>query len=147
MEKPPPPVFTIEGINAMIPRLSDLVGKQLDRRGIIEARLKDLAGITGEVPDAIALAPDDTPAAADLKRELMIRIDEYQIGWKDLEAMGAVLKDARQGLLDFYGNVEGKLVWLCWKYGEAEVSHYHALDEGFAARKELRTSIRHRLLN
>jgi hypothetical protein len=38
-------------------------------------------------------------------------------------------------------------VWLCWKYGESEVSHYHALDEGYTARKELRTSIRQRLLN
>ncbi len=147
MEKPPPQVFTIEGINALIPRLSELVAVQLDRRSFIESKLRHLADITGEVPDAVALMPDDTPAVADLKRELMIRIDEYQIGWKDLEAMGAVLKDARMGLLDFYGTIEGKMVWLCWKYGEAEVSHYHALDEGFAARKELRTSIRQRLLN
>ena len=146
MEKPPQ-VFTIEGVNALIPRLSEMVARQLDRRGIIETRLRDLAGITGEVPEAIVLAPDDTPATADLKRELMIRIDEYQLGWKDLEAMGAVLKDARIGLLDFYGSVDGKMVWLCWKYGETEVSHYHALDEGYSGRKELRGSIRQRLLN
>jgi hypothetical protein len=146
MEKPPQ-VFTIEGINALIPRLSEMVAQQLERRTCIESKLRELAGITGEVPEAIALGPDDTPDVADLKRELMIRIDEYQVGWKHLEEMGAVLKDARTGLLDFYGTVEGKLVWLCWKFGEAEVSHYHALDEGFAARKELRTSIRQRLLN
>ena len=109
MEKPPQ-VFTIEGINALIPRLSEMVARQLERRTFIESRLRELAGITGEVPEAIALAPDDTPAVADLKRELMIRIDEYQLGWKDLEAMGAVLKDARVGLLDFYGSVDGKMV-------------------------------------
>jgi hypothetical protein len=146
MEKPSQ-VFTIESVNALIPRLNEMVGRQLERRGLIETKLRDLAGITGEVPEAIVLAPDDTPATADLKRELMIRIDEYQLGWKDLEAMGAVLKDARMGLLDFYGSVDGKMVWLCWKYGETEVSHYHALDEGYSGRKELRTSIRQRLLN
>ncbi len=146
MEKPPQ-VFTIEGINALIPRLSDLVAAQLERRTAIEKKLRDLAAFTGEVPEAIALAETDTNEVADLKRELMIRIDEYQVGWKSLEEMGAVLKDARMGLLDFYGTVEGKLVWLCWRYGEKEVSHYHALDEGYTARKELRTSIRTRLLN
>lgn len=146
MEKPPQ-VFTVEGINALVPRLNDLVGRQIDRRSVIENKLRDLATLTGEVPEAIVLGVDDPMPVADLKKELMARIDEYQTGWRELEDMGAVLKDARIGLLDFYGNVEGKMVWLCWKYGEKEVSHYHALDEGYAARKELRQSIRHRLLN
>ncbi len=61
--------------------------------------------------------------------------------------MGAVLKDARRGLLDFYGTVEGKLVWLCWKYGEDQVVHYHSLQEGFSGRKLIEESMRSRLLN
>jgi hypothetical protein len=146
MEKPPQ-VFTVEGVNALVPRLNDLVGRQIDRRSVIEKKLRDLATLTGEVPEAIVLGVDDSMPVADLKRELMARIDEYQVGWRELEDLGAVLKDARIGLLDFYGSVEGKMVWLCWKYGENEVSHYHALDEGYNARKELRQSIRHRLLN
>ena len=60
--------------------------------------------------------------------------------------MGAVVKDPRRGLLDFYGRVDGKLVWLCWQYGEDEVSHYHGLEEGFPGRKEIAHSIKQRLL-
>ena len=44
--------------------------------------------------------------------------------------MGAVLKDPRTGLVDFYGQVDGKRVWLCWKYGEDAVTHYHGLRRG-----------------
>ncbi len=146
MEKPPQ-VFTIEAVNALVPRLNELVGRQLDRRTFIEGKLRELASSTGELPETIVLDANDAAPVADLKKELVLRIEEYQSGWRELEELGAVLKDARMGLLDFYGNVEGKLVWLCWKYGESEVSHYHALDEGYTARKGLRTSIKQRLLN
>jgi hypothetical protein len=142
-----PPIFTLEAVNAMIPRLAMLVGQQLARRGEIEARLKSLSAIVGEVPEEIAHDAGDPTEVRELKHELIQRIEEYQAAWKEVEDMGAVLKDARLGLVDFYGNVDGKLVWLCWKYGESEVSHYHALDEGFAGRKALRHSVRQRLLN
>lgn len=144
---PNPQVFTLEAVNAMIPELNTLVGRQLSRRSEIESRLKSLGELIGEVPDAIV--PDDADAepVKDLKSELIKRIEEYQEGWREVEQMGAVLKDPRTGLVDFYGRVDGKLVWLCWKYGEVEVSHYHALDEGFSGRKPFRHSIKQRLLN
>ena len=146
-EKIPQQVFTIEAVNALVPRLNELVGRQLDRRTYIESRLRELSTITGEVPEAIVLEGNDTKQVGELKRDLIVRIEEYQAGWREVEDLGAVLKDPRMGLVDFYGNVEGKLVWLCWKYGESEVTHYHALDEGYSGRKELRASIKHRLLN
>ena len=61
--------------------------------------------------------------------------------------MGAVLKDPRTGLVDFYGQVDGKRVWLCWKYGEDAVTHYHGLDEGFSGRKAIEPAMRSRHLN
>ena len=140
-------VFTLEAVNALVPQLNELVGRQLGRRTYIESRLRELSTITGEVPEAIVLDGGDSKQVAELKRDLIGRIEEYQAGWREVEDLGAVLKDPRTGLVDFYGTVEGKLVWLCWKYGEAEVTHYHALDEGYAGRKILRESIKHRLLN
>jgi hypothetical protein len=43
--------------------------------------------------------------------------------------------------------VDDKLVWLCWKYGEDEVTHYHALDEGYSGRKPIAHSVKRRLIN
>jgi hypothetical protein len=82
-----------------------------------------------------------------MKRELVRRIEEYRAGWREVEQLGAVVKDPRLGLVDFYGQVDGKLVWLCWKYGESEVGFYHALEEGFSGRKPLGVSVKQRLLN
>jgi hypothetical protein len=141
-------VFTLEAVNALIPRLRAIVGLQLERRGAIEAGLTALSELVGTVPDEITPpSPSDPEPVRELKRDLIARIAEYQEGWQEVERMGAVLKDPRIGLLDFYGRVEGRLVWLCWKYDEAEVTHYHALDEGFAGRKAIGPSIKRRLLN
>ena len=82
-----------------------------------------------------------------LKRELVTKIGAYQEGWGEVEKLGAVVKDPRIGLVDFYGHVEGKTVWLCWKYGEDDIAHYHALDEGFANRKPIGVTLKRRLLN
>ena len=68
-------------------------------------------------------------------------------GGARFEQLGAVIKEPRQGLVDFYGRVDGRLVWLCWKYGEAEVTHYHALDEGFGGRKPIAPDMKRNLLN
>jgi hypothetical protein len=143
----PPDVFTLEAVNALIPQLNAVVGRQLARRADIEGRLKKLCELTGQAPDDLAPRPGDEPSVRGLKEELARCVEAYQEGWEELEKLGGVLKDPRIGLLDFHGTVEGKRVWLCWKYGEEEVSHYHALDEGFSGRKPIDQSVKHRLLN
>lgn len=141
-------VFTLEAVNALVPRLGGIVGRQLDRRVAIETLLVELGrALGGEVPERIVLDPADPTPVRAMKRDLVEKIQAYREGWAEVEAMGAVLKDPRIGLLDFYGEVDGKLVWLCWKYGEAECAHFHALEEGFSARKPIGASVRQRLLN
>jgi hypothetical protein len=143
-----PQFFTLEAANALVPQLRDIVGRQLARRSEIEERLKALASATGEVPTELTPpGPSDPPSVRALKRELLERIGAYQEGWSEVEELGAVLKDPRLGLVDFYGHVEGKAVWLCWRFGEEEIAHYHALDEGFSARKPIGASLKRSLLN
>lgn len=140
-------VLTLEEVNALLPRVSALMGKQLGLRHEIEELLARLGDATGDVPERIVLDPADPPELRELKRSLVRVIERYREGWRELESLGGVLKDSRAGLVDFYGQVEGKLVWLCWKYGEDEVGFYHALDEGFASRRALGESARRHLLN
>ena len=143
-----PHFFTLEAANSLVPQLRDIVERQLTRRAEIEERLKALATATGEVPTELTPpGPSDSPPVRALKRDLLEKIGAYQEGWSEVEQLGAVLKDPRTGLVDFYGHVDGKAVWLCWKYGEEEIAHYHALDEGFSARKPIGASLKRSLLN
>jgi hypothetical protein len=54
-----------------------------------------------------------------------------------LEELGCVLKDMTMGLVDFPAVRLGTRVWLCWKFGEPDVSFWHGLHEGFAGRKPI----------
>ncbi len=142
-----PQVFTLEEVNALLPRLKSLVAAQMGRRTQIEGRLAELTGLLGALPDAIELDERDPPQVRDLKQDIALRVEQYQTGWREVEDLGAVLKDARVGLVDFYGQVDGKLVWLCWKFGEDAVMHYHGLHEGFSGRRPIEPTMRQRHLN
>lgn len=50
---------------------------------------------------------------------------------------GCELKDLDLGLVDFYSLRGDQLVYLCWKKGEKEISHWHELDAGFKGRRPL----------
>jgi hypothetical protein len=67
-------------------------------------------------------------------RQLQEYVDE-------LRQLGVEPKSATQGLVDFPSILDGRLVYLCWKLGESEVSHWHELEAGFAGRQPLATAI------
>jgi hypothetical protein len=142
-----PNVLTLEAVNALVPQLRALMAAQMERRSEIEERLGRLGRLLGAMPDTILVDDRDPTPIRDLKRDLVDRVERYQAAWREVEEMGAVLKDPRTGLVDFLGSVDGKRVWLCWKYGEDAVTHYHGLDEGFAARKPIESTMRQRHLN
>ena len=55
----------------------------------------------------------------------------------EIEATGVQVKDLDIGLLDFPCKVEGEILLLCWKMGEATIAHWHGTSEGFTGRKPI----------
>jgi hypothetical protein len=54
-----------------------------------------------------------------------------------LDGWGTELKDPEQGLIDFYWEREGEVVYLCYRLGEPELAWWHRLADGFAGRQAL----------
>lgn len=54
-----------------------------------------------------------------------------------LQQWGIELKDPEKGLIDFYHEREGQVVFLCYMLGEAELACWHDLESGFAGRQPL----------
>jgi hypothetical protein len=129
-------VYTVSEANAALPRLNVIMERQMDVLKRIDETSEAMRQ-RGADPQYIEAAPTDAGEVAELKSRLRDLLGEFREGWREVEAMGAVVKDSRLGLIDFYGRRGGALVWLCWKYGEPAVSHWHALDQGFASRKPL----------
>ena len=55
----------------------------------------------------------------------------------ELEQIGVTLKGFEDGLIDFFGLHEGRVVCLCWREGEESVGHWHEIDAGFAGRQPI----------
>jgi hypothetical protein len=142
-----PRVFTIAEVNALIPSLSGLVGQQLLEQSVIEQGLGELTRLTGSTPRSLEPVEGDGAEVARRKRDLRQRVARYEAGWRRVQAMGGVVKDPQAGLVDFYGRIEGKLVWLCWRYGEEMVGYFHDLDAGYSGRRPLTPEVRRVLLN
>src|SRR5262245_13761725 len=53
-----------------------------------------------------------------------------------LEEMGIEVK-AADGLVDFRALRHGRIVYLCWRYGDESIGFWHELDAGFAGRRPI----------
>lgn len=129
-------IWTASEATALVPRLSLLVGEQMRRAFDIGQRLRAMHD-SGVGARLMAVIEGDEAELDDEERSLGLDLVEYEKAWRVIESIGVTVKDPHIGLIDFLGRVDGREVWLCWRYGERAVEHYHALDEGFSARKPL----------
>jgi len=140
-------VFTISEVNALIPALSSLVQDQLREQSEIEQGLAELMRLTGAPPRSLQPTDADSAEVTRRKGDLRGRISRYETGWQRVQKWGGVVKDPQTGLVDFYGRVDGKLVWLCWRYGEDTLGYYHDLTSGYTGRRPLSADVRRKLVN
>lgn len=100
----------------------------LERRArVVDARTK-VAGILLDTVSNVG-----SPAASALVTDF-VAIDRLV---RRLRAYGCEIKDLNVGLLDFPAVINGREVYLCWRYGEERVAYYHDLHTGFAGRHRL----------
>jgi hypothetical protein len=120
--------FTVEEANACLPRLRLLLGE------IQEVRTKVLAAR----PELWPILQKSVGNGGSKKAgELAFEFNRLERAIEGIKAMGCVLKDADQGLIDFLSRREGREVYLCWRYGEEKVEHWHDLQAGYAGRQAL----------
>ena len=127
--------FTLDEANATLP--------------LVRAICQDLSSLSQEVVErkerlSMLLAGRDE-ARDDLYRQELAQIEEElecdtrRIGEyiQELRDLGVEPKGGVEGLVDFPSEMDGRLVFLCWKLDEPEILHWHELEEGFQGRQPL----------
>jgi len=130
--------FSLDRANALIPRIAPLVEELLAKRRDLAIALLEQSTTAGEVELpasrlAGVRAPFPAPRYGERKSEIVRLIHR-------IEGFGCIVKDIDLGLLDFPSVRDGEEIYLCWKLGEAKVSHWHGIDEGFPLRKPVEIS-------
>ena len=135
---PTPKLFTVDEANALLPRVEPLV-KQLQglHRSIIKTN-QEMDGVIAKLSagNGYPIKSLKEQLEALTKHQLQL-IEAYQSAAAQLEALGALLKDAEKGLIDFCGMREGQMIFLCWLVGENRIRFWHTLEDGFAGRRPL----------
>lgn len=83
--------------------------------------------------------PTDDLYAAELSHtqtELDTEEDRLRTYIDELKKLGVELK-SEDGLCDFPSMMDGREIYLCWRLGEPQVSHWHELEAGVAGRQRI----------
>jgi hypothetical protein len=126
-------IFTVTEANRMVPLVSRIADDIVATYGEVNRSLQGYE-------EAKAAAETDEAAALELRRrdaDVAEVLERFQALIQEIEALGGTVKDYEHGFIDFYGDVAGEIVYLCWSRGEPTVSHWHRLDEGYGKRRDL----------
>jgi hypothetical protein len=131
-------IYTVAEANALLPELSARVTDQFRLLRAIEVLVEQLRVACGPaVPSDLRTDPSDASGVAEAKSSLRTRLAEMRTGAEAIEATGAIIKDLRNGVIDFYARRDRVLVSLCWRFGETTVRYWHPLDANFSDRRRL----------
>jgi hypothetical protein len=120
--------YTLDEARAALPRVKELMEMaQGARREILRLR-----------PEAWpALRHAASNGGSREASILFLEFHKLESGIKGIMAMGIHIKDIDQGIIDFLGKRDGREVFLCWRYGEDDISFWHDLNSGFAGRQPI----------
>ena len=126
----PQKVFTLEEANSSIPSLMGIFDK------MAAIRLK--ANLVREALDTPSRGrPEEQENPAKLMEKLNSATEDARKLVEQVKVMGCIPKDLENGLIDFPSLLEGKQIFLCWKYGEDKISYWHDTEGGYRGRQPL----------
>lgn len=138
-EYQPSKIFTVEQANATLPLVraitSDVVKlsqEMIDRRQRLDYLKSGRDMSTGNPYD------DELAQIEEQQENDKAKLEEYV---SELRELGVEPKTFPAGLIDFPAMIDGRLVFLCWQYGESEIKHWHELDAGFSGRQPLEVAV------
>jgi hypothetical protein len=129
-------VFSLREANALVPRLQEQFEQVRELRSellAVEGQLASLGHFRAEPPELDPRAPAEVQRLQRVAKDLFGQIVGI-VG--ELAELGIEVK-AADGLADFRSRLHGRTVYLCWRFGEVAIGHYHELHGGFAGRRPL----------
>jgi hypothetical protein len=129
-----PKFFSVEEANKALPLVKAIVGDIVRQFQVVNELRHRLASVQKE-----RRRPANDPYAeetAQSRAELDSEEAKLATFIEELNRLGVDLKGP-DGLCDFPSIREGRKVWLCWRFGEPTVAHWHEENAGFAGRQPI----------
>jgi hypothetical protein len=128
--------FTLDEAQSLLPVLESLLRAAIGGKKIMEEVEAEMQSLNHRI-FLNGGTHVDVVAVARRKAERVKAEQRAKDALAEIDSIGVQVKDLDIGLLDFPCEVEGRVVLLCWRTGEASITHWHGTDEGFAGRKPI----------
>lgn len=119
-------IFSLEEANSLIPVVRSKLSNVVDLSTIIKLITEALRYSQSN--------PDKTSENENLEEKLDELSLEIKEAIMDIQKSGCVVKDVEKGIVDFYSEKDGEMVFLCWKLGENDIKYWHSIHSGFMGR-------------
>ncbi len=127
-------LFSVEEARALLPQVQPVLERLRDAFvGLRGSRAHAAAQRRASMADGHPLPlPSPTSGKDWEQHEATLReCVELLDGW------GIQLKDPERGLIDFPHERDGVVVLLCYELSETELTHWHAIETGYAGRRPI----------
>jgi hypothetical protein len=130
-------IFSVEEANGMLPFLTQAMGS-LNAKAREIATLQKEIQVLGAIESSGATSRNmDVRALREGEARCARMVEEFRLALQDFGSRGCILRDLDLGLVDFYTMARDRVVCLCWRLGEPNITHWHSTDEGFSGRRPL----------
>jgi len=120
--------YTLEAARAALPQVKTLMAQ------VQEARVEILRLRPDMWPVLQKAAGNGGNVAAG---QILSHFHKMEEGVKGILGMGILVKDLDTGLVDFLSVRKGREVYLCWQYGEEDLTFWHDINTGYQGRQPI----------
>lgn len=131
-------LYSAAEANDIVPALQLSFAAIATIRSELESMLGQLA--EGDPSRVVGILRGEIPPEPD-QEEAVVRLQtlvlELGQAVEGVANLGVIVKDLDPGLVDIPSELDGRVVLLCWQYGEPQVSWFHETEEDFEQRMPL----------
>ena len=130
--------FTVQEANSVVPKIAGIFDEITGLNKRMEEINSDIESLLSIWGDELFDKENSDNAYYDTKvKERNFLAKEIHEKMHQIQETGAVVKDIKKGLVDFYFIADKGLVFLCWKPGESEILFWHSIENGYPGRRPI----------
>ena len=136
--------FTLEEAQSLLPVLESLLRRAIESKRLADEVEAGLAELARRIANSGGMRVD-VGNVAKLRAEMETHLQRARESMAEIDSIGVQVKDLEAGLLDFPCTLDGQVVLLCWRMGEASIEHWHTIEYGFKGRQPVDDRFRRRI--
>jgi hypothetical protein len=125
-------LFTIDEARDLVKEIAPEVERLLGVFQDIRAAIEEASQRSGHALDSPELG-----ALLESEKKVPAMFRDVRESLRQIQSRGCMVNGPEAGLVDFPCLYNNEVVYLCWKFGEPGIAHWHKVAEGFAGRRPL----------